>query len=416
MDDYNFSISDSWSFENDVRSEESISHNSRDYTPEFTTDQIFETREDMLAWARSVGLKYGIVVVILNSAKLKGGKLPKCILGCERGGKYEPPRYLVDAIAHFNCEGHKYPSRLKPIEKQFVVDMANNIAPREILNILKQKDLSNTTGIKSVYNTIFANKAAKLDSLTPIQYVIRQLLKKDYLHQFLTNSDTNEITDIIWVHPMSLELSVNFLSVLIIDATYKTNEYRKSLLEVMGITSTWRTYSLMFTYLSNEREETLTWALDNLKNWMLQKGASMLLVFVSDRNLALMNAIEACFPTTRHILCIWHINQCVMKNCSRVLGPEWKRFITSWHSLINSSTPSSFEQKWQAMCDDFRQFPNVITYLCQTWLRSYKERFVSAWTDTYMHLESNSSQRAESAHAKAKAIFGRYHVIVTNIF
>lgn len=40
MDDYNISISNSWSVENDVRSEESISHNSRDYTPEFTTDQV----------------------------------------------------------------------------------------------------------------------------------------------------------------------------------------------------------------------------------------------------------------------------------------------------------------------------------------------------------------------------------------
>ncbi|XP_058217238.1 uncharacterized protein LOC131328294 [Rhododendron vialii] len=209
MDDYNFSISDSWSFENDVRSEESI----------------FENREDMLTWARSVGLKYGIVEVILNSTKLKGSKLPKCILGCERGGKYEPPRYLVEGQSlqrntgtrkcdcPFQLRGHKYPSRLKPIEKQFVVDMANSTAPREILT--------------------------KLDGLTSIQYVIRQLLEKDYLHQFITNPDTNEITDIIWVHRMSLELSVNFPSVLIIDATYKTNEYRKPLLEVVDITSTW---------------------------------------------------------------------------------------------------------------------------------------------------------------------------------
>ncbi|XP_058189455.1 uncharacterized protein LOC131307055 [Rhododendron vialii] len=181
MDDYNFSISDSWSFENDIRSEESVSHNSRDYTLEFTTDQIFESREDMLAWVRSVSLKYGIVVVILNSAKLKGGKLPKCILGCERGGKYELPGYLVEG-----------------------------------------QSLQRNTGTRKC-DCPFQLRA-KLDGLTPIQYVIRQLLKKHYLHQFLTNSDTNEITDIIWVHPMSLELSVNFPSVLIIDATYKTNE------------------------------------------------------------------------------------------------------------------------------------------------------------------------------------------------
>ncbi|KAI8567450.1 hypothetical protein RHMOL_Rhmol02G0123100 [Rhododendron molle] len=161
MDDYSFLISDSWSFENDIRSGESISYNSRNYRLEFSTDQ-----------------------------------------------------------------GHEYPSKLKSIEKQFVVDMANSTAPREILNILKQKDPSNTTEIKSVYNAIYPNKEAKLDGLTPIQYVIRQSLEKEYLHQFLTNPYTNEITDIICVHPISLELSINFSSILIIDAMYKTNEYR----------------------------------------------------------------------------------------------------------------------------------------------------------------------------------------------
>jgi hypothetical protein len=31
---------DGWSFENDVPSQESISYSSRDYTPEFSTDQV----------------------------------------------------------------------------------------------------------------------------------------------------------------------------------------------------------------------------------------------------------------------------------------------------------------------------------------------------------------------------------------
>ena len=50
----------------------------------------------MLDWVRSVGRQNGIVVVIKRSANLKGGKLPKCILGCERGGKYEWSRYLSE--------------------------------------------------------------------------------------------------------------------------------------------------------------------------------------------------------------------------------------------------------------------------------------------------------------------------------
>ena len=48
----------------------------------------------MLDWVRRVGRQNGIMVVIKRSANLKGGKLPKYILGFERGGKYELPRYL----------------------------------------------------------------------------------------------------------------------------------------------------------------------------------------------------------------------------------------------------------------------------------------------------------------------------------
>ncbi|CAM8889805.1 unnamed protein product [Rhodiola kirilowii] len=184
MDNDHFAgFSNNWSY----GSEESISNKNRDYTSEFTTNQIFENREDMLNWAKRVGLENGIVVVIKNSAKKIGGKMPKCILTCERGGKYKPP-FLVEETSQIRntgtkkCEcpfelrgrpippegvmwglrvicgihnhkaaefmdGHEYPSRLKPMEKQLVLDMANSTAPREILSILKQKDSSNIAQI-----------------------------------------------------------------------------------------------------------------------------------------------------------------------------------------------------------------------------------------------------------------------------
>ena len=257
-----------------------------------------------------------------------------------------------------------------------MLDIASSTAPREILSILQERDSSNTTGIKSIYNAIFRNKEAKRGGLTSIQYVLEQLIQKKNLHEYLTNTDTNEITDILWVHPKSLELSINFSSVLIINATYKTNEYRIPLLEVVGITSTMQTYSLMFAYLSNESAERFIWALSILKKWMVKNGASLPSVFVSDRDLALLNAIEACFPMSRHILCIWHINQCVMKKCSPMLGMEWKRFYASWHSLVNSSTQWSYDQKWEVMREEFRKYKGVINYLWETWLCPYRERFI----------------------------------------
>ncbi|KAL9672942.1 hypothetical protein QQ045_029195 [Rhodiola kirilowii] len=153
-----------------------------------------------------------------------------------------------------------------------------------------------------------------------------------------------------------------------------------------------QTYSLMFAYLSHERVENLTWALNILKRLMVEKGATLPSVFVSDRDLALINAIGTCFPLSHHILCIWHINQCVLKKCRPMLSLEWNQFFPSWHSLINSSTEWSYNQKWKVMCEEYQRFQRALKYLWETWLHPQREQFVSAWIDASMHLGSNSSQ------------------------
>ncbi|XP_058208243.1 uncharacterized protein LOC131321257 [Rhododendron vialii] len=286
MDNYNLSFSDSWSVENDVLSGEDVFHNFRDYKPEFTIDQIFQSRDDMVTWVRRVGKENCIVVVIKKSVSLIGGKLPKCILSCERSGKYRSARNAVEGqfsqkntgTKKYEClfelrgipippagvlwgvrvecglhnhetaeyfDGHEYPSRLTPEEKEIVRDMADNTAPREILSVLNKKNPLNTTYAQSIYNLKYTDNIAERDGLSPIQFVLNQLIQKRYLHEYRTNPYTNEITDIVWVHPQNLDLFVNFSSVLVIDVTYKTNEYRLPLLEIVGTTSTMCTYSLM---------------------------------------------------------------------------------------------------------------------------------------------------------------------------
>ncbi|CAM8960372.1 unnamed protein product [Rhodiola kirilowii] len=63
----------------------------------------------------------------------------------------------------------------------------------------------------------------------------------------------------------------------------------------------------------------------------------------------------------------------------------------------------------------------------ETWLHPHREQFVSAWIDASMHLGSNSSQRAEGAHARLKMYLGdtmssldtsfdKIHKMLTNQF
>ena len=63
------------------------------------------------------------------------------------------------------------------------------------------------------------------------------------------------------------------------------------------------TFFVAFCYMKQETEEDYMWALGQLKNILQQSGFSSPGVMVTDREIALMNAIRHCFPTTRGLLC-----------------------------------------------------------------------------------------------------------------
>ena len=58
---------------------------------------------------------------------------------------------------------------------------------------------------------------------------------------------------------------------------------------------------------------------------------------VTDRELALMRALEVVFPRTAHILCLWHISANVLKNCKSHFesGDAWKDFEQEWTALYH---------------------------------------------------------------------------------
>jgi len=102
------------------------------------------------------------------------------------------------------------------------------------------------------------------------------------------------------------------------DSTYKINKYRLPLLEIAGVTSTWLTFSVAFVLLSNERENNFIWTLQKLKG-LFFRGDVYPQVIVSDRDLALINAISVVFPEATNILCRFHINKNVKANVKCLL-------------------------------------------------------------------------------------------------
>jgi len=159
--------------------------------------------------------------------------------------------------------GHLLTGRLIEDDKKFVHDLTNSsVKPKNILTNLKKKRQEFMTNIKQVYNERHKFKKAKRDDMTEMQYLISKLEENKYVYFIREKSESQIIQDIFWTHPTSVKLFNKFL--LIMDSTYKTNLYRIPLFEIVGVTSTYLKYSVGFAFMTSEKEDNFTWALQML--------------------------------------------------------------------------------------------------------------------------------------------------------
>ncbi|XP_024177977.1 uncharacterized protein LOC112183892 [Rosa chinensis] len=234
---------------------------SRNYTNEFTTHQIFESKAALLQWIHTTGKKNNCVIVIERSDSANWGnkkRKPKIRFCCERSGKYrkfkgkikmdgedihkfqvdinksneQRPRltatkkcqcpFLLKAfnigadewilevacgvhnhVAPSYLEGHSYAGRLTREEQDLLVNMSKSlIRPKDILADIKSKDPSNTSTLRTIYNARHVASVRARAGRTQMQ----QLLKNLHDHQYIEHHRNVDhvVTDLFWCHPFSL--------------------------------------------------------------------------------------------------------------------------------------------------------------------------------------------------------------------
>ncbi|MCI29376.1 protein FAR1-RELATED SEQUENCE 5-like, partial [Trifolium medium] len=100
------------------------------------------------------------------------------------------------------------------------------------------------------------------------------------------------------------------------DSTYKTNRYGMPLFEMVGVASTGKTFNVAFAFLSNEKEENFTWALQQCQGLMRSEGMGPM-VTLTDRDTALMNAVASVFPDASPMVCRFHVLKNVSTKCKQ---------------------------------------------------------------------------------------------------
>ena len=157
--------------------------------------------------------------------------------------------------------GHPYAGRLTKDEKIVVADMMKSmVKPRNILLMLNKHNANSYTTIKQIYNVRHVYRSSLRGSNIEMQQLMMLLDRDQYIHWHRLKDD-NVVPDLFSSHRDALKLT-NFCNlVFLIDNTYKTNRYKLSLLDIVGVTPTGMTFSADFAYLKGERLNNAAWAL-----------------------------------------------------------------------------------------------------------------------------------------------------------
>ncbi|GAA0184813.1 hypothetical protein LIER_32101 [Lithospermum erythrorhizon] len=291
--------------QNDLKNEDVFSQamkNQIDYTSIFTTTQMFDSKDELVSYCRSIDVRGqgNTGLEILKTKEPLVQKKCKCpfklkATGLRCGGwKY----FVVDGRHNHDlpvyAEGHTT-GKFQEAEYKLTSELTKSfMAHNDILRTLKRVTNDNSSIIKHVNNARQKLRAEEMEGRRPIQQFQKFLTENGYYQFFRKGEGTNMLSDIFFMHPESYKMLNAWPYVITMDCTYKMNRYELPLLEVVGFSPTWLTFIVAYCFLNTEKEETFVWALKNLRSFFIFVLPSTI---VTDPELGLINVIAyfSCF-------------------------------------------------------------------------------------------------------------------------
>ncbi|WOH13020.1 hypothetical protein DCAR_0832529 [Daucus carota subsp. sativus] len=392
----------------------------------FETDKSFCSRRDLQIFVRNVGQKNNIGIVVTASRGGDGKGLGDAVVyfGCERSLSYRrnkekdntsevKNKKRSSGTKRCNCpfrlkgkeisagewrlfvidgnHNHDFPiynvgrsimSRLSEDEKLKAKEMTQaHVPPSQILISIKNENKENLTTMKQVYNYRQTLRKEEMGDRSVTQQLLSYLNKESYFFSYRA-SPTDVVTDLFFANKKAVQLLHQFYYVLIMDCTYKTNKYKMPLLQIVGCVPTGKNFVVGLAFLQDEKKDSFEWALQCTKALFDQNHLPE--VIVTDREYALMNAIDGVFPSSYHMLCTRHIAKNVESRAKVGTRSEIfaRGFVGRWNQIVHAETEVDYEEK-------------------NTWL-IHAKKFVHAYTNKVLHFGNRTTNRVESAHNALK--------------
>ncbi|XP_035834286.1 protein FAR1-RELATED SEQUENCE 5-like [Helianthus annuus] len=136
--------------------------------------------------------------------------------------------------------------------------------PRIIFQTLRKQFPDSMHVKKDVQNAVQKIRATIMDGKNPIQALENLLHDRRFIYDTRQDPKTDVVTVIFFVHPYSITMWRAFPHVMLIDATYKTNLYNMPFVQVVGMTSTGKSFCIAHAVICKERRGNYVWVLENI--------------------------------------------------------------------------------------------------------------------------------------------------------
>ncbi|CAI2176926.1 12028_t:CDS:1 [Funneliformis geosporum] len=158
------------------------------------------------------------------------------------------------------------------------------------------------------------------------------------------------------MEPQQVELYIQYGLVIAHNNTAKMNIYGLSLLIFVIVDNNYSTRPVAQAFLNDKTLESYLWSLKVI----LQAYGIYLTVMITDADPAMDVAIAQIYSQTRHLHCIWHIDQNIPKNLKSKLHDDYEEFAKKFFQYHNKLSIENFEHDYIKLIEDY---PNVKGYL-----------------------------------------------------
>ncbi len=302
---------------------------------------------------------------------------------------------------------HRKAAMSQKIKTQIAHQAKAGTLPKQTLSLLRLEQDEENPMFKAhdIYNAGQILRKEALGGFLPIQALFKELTDPSIKWFTSFYPHTGPFKRLFFAKKSSRFILKFNWEVLLIDCTYKTNQYKMPLCIISGVTGLNTSFYIGFVFLSSETVADYIWVLTCLSQLYQELDIPNPNFDATDMEIALINAIQTVFPQASHALCLWHVDKNVLANCkgSFDTDEDWKKFYDDWHKVLFASTKTVFEEKWKFLKTTYGQAHWLaFDYLEHDLLSIWKTRVIKCFTHKLRHFGNTTTLRAEGGHDQLK--------------